>query len=273
MNAAAVQVPASDRIRATALLGYAVENRLLHRTVDMLFTVDSPWDVWRICVRADATFSELGLGLVRQRRTCATCRQDAALLSGRRPIGHPDLARCGCPYEWARAMRAPEAEPQWPPFRLAVAVCKPGAPTARIASELARTHVILDHVTRTLTVADTRRMYPDAYGAAFIADRDAYLGSGPSEVLILRQRPNMAIAPKQVKTAIRTQVGTGRLRNHLHMPDNPAEALCDIAHLAGPEVLTNLYEEHERGRAEPRLAFYRAVLGAGASRPDGRRPG
>ena len=53
------------------------------------------------------------------------------------------------------------------------------------------------------------------------------------------------------------------LRNHLHMPDNPGEALADIAHFAGPDVFAELYERHERDQRAGRLAAYRAALGIG----------
>jgi hypothetical protein len=45
------------------------------------------------------------------------------------------------------------------------------------------------------------------------------------------------------------------------MPDNPGEALADISHFAGTETLAELYERHERDRANIRLAFYWAALG------------
>ena len=114
-----------------------------------------------------------------------------------------------------------------------------------------------------LTTADTRRLYPEAYGAAYVAERDAYLTSGPAQVLILLAR-HPAAGGWDVKARIRAQAGGDVLRNHLHMPDNPGEALADIAHFAGYGEVGRLYRRYERDRTSSRLAFYRTALGIGA---------
>jgi hypothetical protein len=55
------------------------------------------------------------------------------------------------------------------------------------------------------------------------------------------------------------------LRNHVHMPDNPAEALADIALLAGWDVLEELYRrwESDDERRQTRMAAYRRHLDRG----------
>ena len=161
-------------------------------------------------------------------------------------------------------MRSPAPQTHWPPWSLTLALIKPDAPAARIHERLAGEYGILATSTRTLTTQDTRRMYPEAYGADYVAARDAYLTSGPVAVLVLRARSRGACGRTAgIKAGIRYDLGAGMLRNHLHMPDNPGEALADIAHFAGPSVLAELYERHERDQRAGRLAFYRAALGIG----------
>jgi hypothetical protein len=82
---------------------------------------------------------------------------------------------------------------------------------------------------------------------------------------VLRARRPDAVTPTQIKAGIRHLLGADKVRNHLHMPDNPGEALADIAHLAGRELLATLYERHDRDRSTERLAFYRAALGIRSS--------
>ncbi|MBO2447113.1 hypothetical protein J4573_08440 [Actinomadura barringtoniae] len=118
-----------------------------------------------------------------------------------------------------------------------------------------------------MTTDDTRRLYPEAYGADYVAARDSYLTRAPVEVLLLLDQrahgDETAIA--DLKARIRRAIGADELHNHLHMPDNPGEALADIAHLAGNETLAELYERYERDHAAERLAFYRSALGVGAA--------
>ncbi|MCO6010444.1 hypothetical protein NE236_36345 [Actinoallomurus purpureus] len=115
----------------------------------------------------------------------------------------------------------------------------------------------------------TRRLYPEAYGADYVGARDAYLTGGPVQVLVLRTLWEDPVPAKQIKAAIRQVLGADELRNHLHMPDNPGEALADITHLAGSDTLAELYGRYERDRSSERLAFYRAALGI--SRSDAHR--
>jgi hypothetical protein len=155
----------------------------------------------------------------------------------------------------------------WPPVCLSLALIKPGAPAATIRDLLAPVFEILGSRQLTLTPAGTRRLYPEAYGAGWVRDRDAYLTSGPARVLILRAR-RAGIDPGAVKMRIRERVGGDVLRNHLHMPDNPGEALADIAQFAGYTELAQLYWRYERDHTARRLAFYRAALGIGPAGAD-----
>ena len=52
------------------------------------------------------------------------------------------------------------------------------------------------------------------------------------------------------------------------MPDNPGEALADIAQFAGYPELAQLYRRYERDYTARRVAFYRAALGIGPAGAD-----
>jgi hypothetical protein len=155
----------------------------------------------------------------------------------------------------------------WPPVSLSLALIKPNAPAATIRDLLTPVFEILGSRQLTLTTGQTRRLYPEAYGAAYVRDRDAYLTSGLACVLILRAR-RADTDPGAVKTRIREHIGGDALRNHLHMPDNPGEALADIAQFAGYQELAQLYRRYERDNTARRLAFYRAALGIGPAGAD-----
>lgn len=270
-----------------ALLGHVMETRLsgaanLAETVQ----VTSPWDVWWVCYRAAVPLDQIGVQISLPDQACRACARDALAMAAASPPTHPDLTgssrRCGCLLEWAVRMRAPAAAVAWPPSSLTLAMLKPGAPSAAIRAHLEQTHQVLQAMCTTLGAADTRRLYPEAYGADYVAARDRYLTSAPVTTLILRARPappasqtaphaQAEVEPQgagRIKEEIRAALGGGVLRNHLHMPDNPGEALADIAHLAGPEVLADVYERYERDRAAHRLAFYRAALGISETGPD-----
>jgi hypothetical protein len=142
----------------------------------------------------------------------------------------------------------------WPPVSLSLALIKPDAPAAAIKDMLAPLYGILGSRELTMTTADTRRLYPEAYGAAYVRDRDAYLTSSPAHVLILRAR-QAGTDSGAVKMRIRGHIGGDALRNYLHMPDNPGEALADIAQFAGYRELAQLYRRYEREHTARRLAF------------------
>jgi hypothetical protein len=159
-------------------------------------------------------------------------------------------------------MRTPGPAVPWPATVLSLALLKPGAPAALITSRLQGAYELLGEFEDELTANDSRRLYPEAYGAQFVADCDAYLASGPVRILILRAR-HAGTRAGMVKTQIRERLGASGLRNHLHMPDNPGETFADIAHLAGYRLLAALYERYERDRRDARMAFYRTALGIG----------
>ncbi len=228
-------VPLAGKHAARALLGYAMDARL-SGTLATGARVPSPWDAWWAAYRAAIPLPDLAPGTRTDRTACPGCAQQGMALAGSRPPGHPGTGHgaCGCLLRWAAAMRAPGPAPAWPPASLSLAMVKPGAPVTRIRQMISAAFEILAVREVMLTTADTRRMYPEAYGADYVLDRDAYLTSSPVTVLILRA-PDPAADLAAIKRAIRGQLGGGPLRNHLHMPDNPGEALADIAHFAGPD--------------------------------------
>jgi nucleoside diphosphate kinase len=249
---------------AKALLGYALDS-LLTRTepgAQETATAPSPWDAWWACYRAGLPLGATGIRARAVGGACAGCAGRAAALAATDPPGHPgtEAGPCGCLVRWATVLRAPGPAARWPPMSLSLALIKPGAPAGRVQGLLASSFEVLAARELTLTVADTRRLYPEAYGASYVADRDAYLTSGPVRVLTLRAR-HAAVNGKDVKAGIRGRIGGDALRNHLHMPDNPGEALADIAHFAGYGELAGLHRRYERDHAPSRLAFYRTALG------------
>ncbi|MFG1707430.1 hypothetical protein ACFLIM_29940 [Nonomuraea sp. M3C6] len=250
-----------------ALLGLALQRRLAGQAAAVEVRVSSPWDVWWVAYRAALPFGELGLEPLLPYGACRRCTADALECAAADPPRHPDDVGerlCGCLRMWAVRIRSSAKPVVWPCWSLTIALIKPGAPAEAICDRLAAGHDILNAQTRMLTPADARRMYPDAYGEDYIAAVDAYLTSAPVHVLLLRSR-----APDTsggIKMRIRAEFGGDRLHNFLHMPDNPGEALADIAHLAGWAFL----QEHERfdDDAAARLAFYRTALGVRDSDAD-----
>jgi hypothetical protein len=247
-----------------ALLGHALDTLLCGGTSAITVNVASVWDAWWACYRAALPADRLALQIAAPAHSCASCTRDVLTLAAQSPPGHPGAGAtrpCGCLRNWAIRMRAPAPAVTWPPLSLSLALIKPGAPAASIREMLSTGYDPVWSVTRSLSACDTRRLYPEAYGAEYVAARDAYMTSGPVTAMIVRARGPQAVPAGPVKDRIRRQLGTDPVRNHLHMPDNPGEALADIAHFAGWAVLTALYERHERDRAPTRLAFYRAALG------------
>lgn len=247
---------------AKALLGYLMDMRLTTAGAGPAVSVPSPWDAWWACYRAAIPLPALVPRIVARDRSCPSCTDRALRLAAASPPGHPGTTpqACECLLRWAEQMRAPGPRAAWPPVRLALALIKPDAPAAAITDMLALDFEILRTRELTLTTGETRRLYPEAYGADYVRDRDTYLTRGPAHVLILRAR-QASIDPGAVKTQIRENIGGDALRNHLHMPDNPGEALADIAQFAGYPELAQLYRRYERDHTARRLAFYRAALG------------
>lgn len=261
-SAASKRLPAKHLPKA--LLGHALETLLSGGTSAATVDVANVWDAWWACYRAAVPADRLGLQVAAPKPSCPHCTLDALALAAQSPPGHPGVSTarpCGCLREWAIRMRAPAPAVTWPPLSLTLALIKPGAPAARIKDLLSTSYELGHSITRSLTAHDTRRLYPEAYGAQYVAARDAYMTSGPVTALVLRPRQRRATSAGPLKERIRRRLGADPVRNHLHMPDNPGEALADIAHFAGWKVLAALYERHERDRAQSRLAFYRAALG------------
>jgi hypothetical protein len=142
---------------------------------------------------------------------------------------------------------------------------KPGADRAAVESMLATSYTILDSSDLHLQAADGRRLYPDAYGRDYVARQENFLTEGPVRAHLLLSHPQERSAGAhlagRVKTEIRRNLGPGDLlRNHVHLPDNPGDAFCDIEHLFGRPHLLYLFERYERDTAPVRLAGYRALL-------------
>jgi hypothetical protein len=256
---------------AKALLGCILDSLLTgtaHGWPEVV-VVPSPWDAWWACYRAALPTAAIGVHVQAADGSCPDCAERAAALASAEPLGHPgtEPGSCGCLLRWASALRSPGPAARWPPAALSLALIKPGAPADQVQELLAPSFEVLFARALTLTAADTRRLYPEAYGASYVADRDAYLTSGPVRVLVLRAR-HPSVNGKDVKAGIRDRIGGDALRNHLHMPDNPGDALADIAHFAGHGELASLHRRYERDHAASRLAFYRAALGISAPGAD-----
>lgn len=267
-----------DPLRLSAALGLGLE-AALRGTPAPRIAGGSPWDAWWIGVRS--------AGLVRplpdDEAGCPSCAPAVAAELSRRVPEHPGVDwPCGCFNAWATAMRSlsPQQRRTWAlPQRLTVALIKPGAPAAAVRARLRRYFRIVHEAERTLTPDLCGRLYPDAYGADFVADVTDYLTSGPSQVLVLVGGDDAVVTGLEVKRAVRDELAADRMRNHLHLPDTPAEALADILLLAGAGVLHDVYDRweapHDRN-VRTRLAAYRARLdrvtptggGAGVARPD-----
>lgn len=264
------------RAMVKALLAYVCEVRLQpYPPAPLTVHISCPWDVWWICRRAATTAAELGLTVPDSAaESCYDCWRQVVTLVNIRGVGDPDPAtqQCQCLYDWAVTMRQPGPDPDWPPLRTQLAMVKPGTHPRSVRRELDHDYRVIGVTRRRLSIVDVRRLYPDAYGTAFVAAQDSYLVGASVDVLILLTRTN-APDVRQVKTTIRTTLGHGDLlRNHLHMPDSPGDTLCDLAHLTGPAQLVDLYERYERDGADQRLAHYRAVLAPQRSRPHQRQP-
>ena len=262
----------SAKHAAKALLGYLMDTRLTGVPSPGRETVSVPdaWDAWWACYRAGVPLGQAGIRIQAGEGSCPACSGRAALLAIASPPAHPgtDPGPCACLLRWAGAMRAPGPDAGWPTSRLSLALVKPGADAGRIQDMLGAWFEVLKADQFGLAAADTRRLYPEAYGADYVAERDRYLTSGPVRVLVLLAR-DQSVNPRDVKASIRKRLpGGDTLRNHLHMPDNPGEAFADVSLFAGTAELTDLHRRYERDHAPARLAFYRAALGVAAPGAD-----
>lgn len=252
------------RDRTKTLLAAVIEHHLTGYRQLPDRAGDGPWDVWWACYRAQRTAAELGLDPRRVAGHCEGCATATAELAFHVPPEHPERMppqRCSCLLDWARSMRRPAREIMWPGWRLTVGMIKPGSDPVAVRNLLAESHTVLEEAQRSLTPADVRRLYPDAYGADYVVRQDDYLTCAPVTVFLLLTSPWAVGKATQIKTDVRSRLGGGDvLRNHLHMPDSPGDAFADLDHLAGTGTFTRLYERYERDRAADRLARYRALL-------------
>jgi hypothetical protein len=262
--------PPDPRHAAKALLGYTLDSLLAgtHHNQETP-SVPSPWDAWWASYRAGLSTRTTSIPVRIIGAACPACVEQAAALAAGNPPGHPgtEPGHCTCLLRWAVVLRSVGPAAVWPPVTLSHALIKPGAPVGCIRGLLDRSFEVLSFRKLTLTKTDTRRLYPEAYGTSYVADLDAYLTSGPVHVLTLRAL-HPAVSSSDVKASVRSQTGGDALRNHLHMPDNPGEALADIAHFAGYSELARLHRRYERDHAVTRLAFYRTALGIHAPSPN-----
>jgi nucleoside diphosphate kinase len=275
-----VPTPGMGRGRLVAVLGLALDGVLSAGLPAAPTVLEHPWDAWWTAVRS----SGVARPAAGTAGACPPCTRRAAAATAAAVSKHPGHGEgdCDCHRIWAQAMRTPLADAQLPApaQRLTLAMLKPGAPVRAIRSRL-RAVLREVHVSRRqLTATDCDRLYPDAYGTSFLAERTDYLTSGSVEVVVLVGGPDAVQAGAVLKRLVRADLGAETLANHLHMPDNPAEALADIAQLAGWRVLEKVYRRWEssdqRGVAA-RLAGYRAHLepgrpAAGMVAPKRRRP-
>ncbi|UGQ10959.1 hypothetical protein LO772_29790 [Yinghuangia sp. ASG 101] len=266
MNAPGTLPPGWDRARLTAALGLLLEARLRNRPEILQVWPEHPWDRWWLAMRTGTPLTELP-ATAPVLTHCPDCVARAALCAGERPPSHPgdDESACACRTEWATAMRASGTGgtclPR-PPQRLTLALLKPGSPAGALRARLRGQFTELACNERTLTARECARLYPDAYGQGFVAERTRYLTSGPVQVLVLLGPPHAVDFGDRLKHVLRLAFEAGPLINHLHMPDNPAEALADIALLAGADTLAHVYErwEHDDRRHLARMASYRTYV-------------
>ena len=259
------------RQRMAAQLGLTIEALLTGDAVETAPEAPvGPWERWWVAYRLGLSAERLGWHApTADAGVCQACHRTAAELCRTQPPTHPDQLNRPCPGQclltWARGVRSGGADPErpWPRTRLTLAVLKPGAPQA-LADELTDHFEVLTRQRQQLTSADVRRMYPAAYGADYVAARDAYLTSAPVQILVLHSPDPEAVCPTDLKRALRTRHGADPLRNHLHVADNPGETFVDIAHLLGWGELTDLYGTYERDHHAARMAHHRTVLGSGA---------
>ncbi|MFC1416252.1 hypothetical protein [Streptacidiphilus cavernicola] len=259
-------VPGIGRGRLAAVLGLALDGRLSAGRSAAPTVLEHPWDAWWTAVRS----SGLARPAAGTAGACPQCAERATAAASAAVPEHPGHGEraCDCHRVWAQAMRAPVADTQLPVpgQRLTLAMLKPGAPVRAIRSRLRSVLREVHVTTRQLTAADCDRLYPDAYGASFVAERTDYLTSGNVQVVVMAGGPAAVQAGAVLKRTVRADLGAGMLVNHLHMPDNPAEALADIAQLAGWHVLEEVYrrwESSDQQGVAARMAGYRAYLGPG----------
>ncbi|MEU4607635.1 hypothetical protein AB0F43_32010 [Kribbella sp. NPDC023972] len=267
-TSAAAVAGLGHRGEVTTVLSYLVDQAAAGQTPGLVdWTPRSPWDIWWICFRSGSPAETLGLRPAERSGGCAVCAPHVVELTRDTPM-HPGVrpdCRRACFTAWAASMRSPEPVLSWPRISSGLAMVKPGGDAAAVVDLLAGQFVIEQPIVRILSTHDVRRLYPEAYGADFIAARDHYLTSAPCTVLTLRAKIPTP-AGHQRKHAIREILGNSDpLRNHLHMPDNPGETWCDLRLLSGSH--DDLYRRYDSADAAERLDHYRRLLGVEQAGP------
>lgn len=206
----------AGRGRLAAVLGLAMDAALSTRPVAVPAVVH-PWDAWWVAVRSLGRLRP-GPGVF---GTCRSCVEVAAAQAALPLPAHPghEERGCRCLRTWAESMRAPLAGDRLPavPQRLTLALLKPGAPRRAIRSRLHAALREVHVVERELTAADCDRLYPDAYGSEFVAQRTAYLTSGPIQAVVMAGDSDVVTYGTALKRSVRADLGVGMLRNHLHI--------------------------------------------------------
>jgi hypothetical protein len=257
----------SDRDLVKTVVSYLYETRLAGQEATVAELPDV-WDLWYVCYRLWRPAGDLGLAGVRTRSGCPACRELVAYLISTSPPGYPAgaPADCGRFLHWAVRMRSREpASPQVDCLAMALsfALLKPGAPAGAIHDMLAVRYRIAGRRVLRLSSVDVTRLYPDAYGDEFLAWQAGYLGSGPTEALMLTAPPDQPVCARAVRSEIRASLGvTAEPENHLHMPDSPGEALANIEQFFGEDALREQYGRIELSHGRRRIALHRALLGA-----------
>ncbi|QVJ00298.1 hypothetical protein KGD82_16165 [Nocardiopsis eucommiae] len=160
------------RVRLAAQLGLTLEALLTGAQLPA--TPLGPWDRWWIAYRLAVSVDRLGFqGPAADAGACPRCHSAATALGSAHPPEHTDTLNGPCPREcllkWARRIRSGVADPHppWPRTQLTLIMIKPGAPEALVAQVL-DSFEVLERREQRLAVADVRRLYPEAYGAAFV---------------------------------------------------------------------------------------------------------
>jgi hypothetical protein len=259
--------PLSDRDFVKTVVSYLYEARLAGQEA-VVPDLPDVWDLWYICYRLWRPADALGIAGGMGRSGCFACRELVARLSATAPPGYPAgaAAEYGCFLRWAIRMRNRDAaSPQVDslPMALSFALVKPGAPAGAIRTMLAARYRIACRRELRLNPVDVTRLYPDAYGAEFLAWQAGYLGRGPVEALMLTAPPNEPVCAKAVRSQVRASLGVAtEFENHVHMADSPGEALANIEQFFGSATLQEQYRRIELTNGQRRLALYRALLGA-----------
>ncbi|GAB3175908.1 hypothetical protein GCM10027059_49970 [Myceligenerans halotolerans] len=253
------QAPADPR-RLSAFLGLGLEAMLRGQEVPWE-NVPGGWDAWWVAVRSDGRL----LPDSAMEGTCRSCREAASSFL---PSAVSTVS-CGCFEQWARTFTSPAME--WSlPQRLTVAMIKPGVPDAPIRAHLRGRFRIVKDVTRRLRANDVVRLTPFACGD-FLKASTEYLTGGLVRVLVMHGGEHAIAEALQIKQTVRNEIGGDEVRDGLHVPVTPADALADIALLAGGAVQKEQYQRRvvndPRG-ARTRIDAYQERVGPGHGQGD-----